>query len=342
MHKLKLWTLVLAAILALAAPLVSSAQHRAYLPIIVRQHRFVPPGQTGVFPLTGRPYSLSINPSSGRLYVARSQAKDVAVLDLYSLSQIASTPLSKGPQAVRVNESLGRSYASYGNPLYVISHASNNLLGEIPDGVYGPSELAVNPSNARVYCADWSVFVGEADRVHIYDGNTNGRINTVDLGLSPDVENISVAVNKSTGLAYAAYSGDGQIAVIGTNAQIQTRIAPSTMATSPSEPWMAINPFSNRLYLRGQSTTAVIDLNTNTEVGTLDEDGLIAVDVIRNRVYVQSLSKIHVYNGFTNAKIREIALDKYRYVTDIAVDSPTQRILLAAPNNDELVVVKDG
>jgi len=143
-----------------------------------------------------------------------------------------------------------------------------------------------------------------------------------------------------SGKAYAAYTGDKSIAIIGANDQLEGRITPSDMATF-YEPWMVVNPYSNRLYLRGTNTTQVIDLNTNTEIGTLDEDGLIAVDTARNLVYVHTTRTIHVYREADNAKLREIPLGKYRYVTDIACDSETGRVFLAAPNDDEVVVVQD-
>ncbi len=296
---------------------------------------------TGVVPVAGEPYSLALNPVNGRVYTARAGAEDVAVFTLSGLGWVAGIPLGEGPQAVRVDPALGRAYAGYGSPLFVLSCADNSMVGLIADGPYGPSELAVNPANHRVYVADWSVTTGQPDRVHVYDGSSTNRINTVDLGVSPNIENIAVAANRNTGLAYAAYTGDRQIAVIGTDSQIRGRITPSDMAVSPYDPWMAINSATNRLYLRGQNATLVIDLSANQEVGSLDQAGLIAVDEVRNLVYVQRLNRIHVYDGTSNAKVRQITLDKYRYVSDIACDVATRRIFLAAPSDNELVVVAD-
>jgi C1A family cysteine protease/DNA-binding beta-propeller fold protein YncE len=296
---------------------------------------------TGVVSVSGEPYSLALNSANGRLYAARAEAEDVAVLTLSGLGWVAGIPLGQGPQAIRVDPALGRAYAGYGSPLFVLSCADNSMVGVIPDGPYGPSELAVNPANHRVYVADWSVFVGQPDRVHIFDGNSTNRINTVELGVSPNIENIAVAVNRNTGLAYAAYTGDGQIAVIGTDSQIHGRILPSDMAVPPYNPWMAVNSTTNRLYLRGQNTTLVVDLNASQEIGSLDQAGLIAVDETHNLVYVQRLSRIYVYDGASNAKLRQITLDAYRYVSDVACDAATRRIFLAAPSDNEIVVVAD-
>ena len=300
----------------------------------------LPSASTGVFPLSGKPYSLSVNPANGWVYVARKDSQDLAVLNLYSLAQVAAAPLPKGPQTVRVDPTLGQAYASYGDPLYIVSCATNAVVGQMAKGAYASSELAVNPTNHRVYVGDWTTVQGRQDQVQVYDGYTYALIRSVDLGISGVVEDISVAVNPNTGLAYAAYTGDQRIAVIGLDSQISMHIVPSSMA-SLYDPWMAINASTSRLYMRGESQTVVINLNSNTQVGTLDQAGLIAVDSVRNRVYVQRTTKIYVYDGATNAKLHEIVLDKHRYVTDIACDPPTRRLLLAAPNDNEIVVVRD-
>jgi hypothetical protein len=150
-----------------------------------------------------------------------------------------------------------------------------------------------------------------------------------------------VAVNRSSGLAYAAYSGDEKIAIISSDAVLQGRITPSQMAQYPYDPWVVVNAATNRLYLRGEDETVVIDLNSNSEVGTLSHTGLLAVDETRNRIYVWGLSRIYVYDGATNLSVREISLDKYRYTTDIVFDPATHRVLMAAPMDDVIVYVVD-
>jgi hypothetical protein len=113
------------------------------------------------------------------------------------------------------------------------------------------------------------------------------------------------------------------------------------MVPWPYEPWLAVSAATNRRYLPGQGETAVIDLSTNTQVGALDRNGLIAVGELRNRIYVQDGSEVYVYDGASNALVREIALDGYPYVTDMICDAPTRRILLAVPYDNEIVVLGD-
>jgi len=296
------------------------------------------PAQTGTIQLSGEPRGLAINPNNGRLYVARYQARDVAVLDLYTLSWITNIALNDQIAVARVNASLGRLYAAYGTPLYVISCANHAILAQIRESIYNPYELAINSSNHRLYLADWTVWVGEQDKVQVYDGLSNNRLGSVNLGVSPYIERIGVAVDPQTGLAYAAYTGDRQVAVIGPDLTIRRRIQPSSMSGSPD---VALNPATKRLYVRGGGRTSVIDLTTNREIATLDKAGPLALDRNRNRIYIQNGGKVYVYNGANNTRVREIALGSYVYVTHMICHPATRRIFLAAPYDNQIIVLAD-
>lgn len=291
--------------------------------------------------LPGSPASLAVNPTNGRLYVARNSSLDVAVLDLNTFGWITNRPLDTDPSVVRVNASLGLGYAGYGNPLHVFSCGDNSLQGELATGPYETSELAVNPTNHRVYVGDTAVFVDQQDKVQVFDGTTNGLVGAVDLGVSANYENIGVAVNRTTGLAYAAYSGDSTVVIIGTGATIQGRMTASQMAEWPYSPWMAVNSVTNRLYLRGLTQTVVFDLNSGTEVGTLGRTGLLALDEVNNRIYIHRSNRLYVYDGATNSTVREVDLTDWYYVTDIAFDPVNRRVLLTVPDSDLIVVVPD-
>jgi DNA-binding beta-propeller fold protein YncE len=300
------------------------------------------PAFAGAYSLPGGPSSLAIDASAQRLYVARDEAQDVSAHMLADFAWITNKPLAGGVAAVDVNPNLGRVYASYGDPTHVLLTDGLQAAGQLAEGAYDPAALAVNPSNGRVYVTDRAVFVGQQDKVVAYDGPSNAWLANVNLGTSQYFERISVAVNQATGWAYAAYSGDDKVAVIKPDHTIDRRITPSTFAAYPWDPWMAVNSTTRRLYLRGATKTVVISLDTHAEVGTLDQAGLIAVDEGRNRVYVQRTSKVHVYDGSNNQKLRTIDLpDSVIYCTDIAFDPVHNRVLLAAPSDDKIVSLQD-
>jgi hypothetical protein len=306
----------------------------AFLPVVQKMLAPV----SGVVPLPGLPNSLAVNSGNNRLYVARSDTSDVAVLDLGTLGWVTNRPLDTGPYVVRVNPTLGRGYAAYGSPLYVFSCADHSLLGQIAIGVYNAYELAVDTGNHRLYVGDWTTLVGHQDKVQVYDGTTNNLVGSVDLGVSSNIERVGVAVNHSTGLAYAAYTGDDKIAVISSGAVLLSRITPSQMSGSP---WMAVNAVTNRLYLRGKDKTVVIDLNSNSEVGTLSHTGPLVVDESRNRIYVYQNYYVYVYDGATNSGVREFKLSGSYYITDIAYDPGTHRVLMTAPYDNLIAYVTD-
>lgn len=291
--------------------------------------------------LPGAPASLAVNAANGRLYVARESASDVAVLDLDTLEWVTNRPLQLDPGVVRVDGGLGRGYAGWGDPLYVFSCNDNSLQGELSVGPYEASELAVNEVNHLVYVGETAVFVDQQDKVYVFDGTNQSLIGAADLGVSAHFESLGLAVNPVTGLAYVAYSGDDRVAIIDTGANILGRITPSQMAQWPYEPWLALNSATNRLYLRGETETVVVSLAGNAEVGTLSRTGLVAVDEGRNRVYVQRGDKVYVFDGDTNAMLREIDIGAWYIVTDIAFDPVNHRVLLAAPDDDLIMVVPD-
>jgi C1A family cysteine protease len=299
------------------------------------------PGGVRLVSLPGAPSSLAVNTGNSRLYVARNSAGDVAVLDLGTYGWITNRPLDEDPSVVRVDSGLGRCYAGYGNPLYVFSCGDNSLQGELATGPYGASELAVNPADHRVYVGDTAVFIDQQDKIQVFDGATNALVGTVDLGLSVNYESLGLAVNPATGLAYAAYTGDDRVAVIGPGAVLLGRLGVSQMAQWPSDPWMAVNSATDRLYVRGQTDTVVVNLTSSTEVGTLNRAGLFAVDEMTNRIYVHKSNRLYVFDGGTNSSLREVDLGDYYYVTDIAFDPVNRRVLLAVPDDDLIVVVSD-
>jgi DNA-binding beta-propeller fold protein YncE len=306
-----------------------------FLPVV--QKMLVP--VAGAVPLPGLPYSLAVNPGNNRLYVARFGASDVAILDLGTLGWVTNRPLDEHPYVVRVNPTLGRGYAAYGSPLYVFSCADHSLLGQIATYVGAAYALAVDSSNHRVYVGVCTMLVGHQDKVEVYNGTSNNLVGSVDVGVSPDFEQIGVAVNRTTGLAYAAYTGDGKIAIISSGAVLQGRITPSQMDW---QPWLVVNAVTNRLYLSGRDKTVVIDLNSNSEVGTLSHTGLLAVDETRNRIYVCDGSRyVYVYDGATNSGVREFDLGGWYGVADIAYDPGTHRVLMAAASSNLIGYVTD-
>ena len=51
--------------------------------------------------------------------------------------------------------------------------------------------------------------------------------------------------------------------------------------------------------------------------------------------------QVHVFDGGSNVKLRQLSLDGFPYVTDITCHEATRRVFLAVPSAGEIVVLQD-
>jgi DNA-binding beta-propeller fold protein YncE len=231
--------------------------------------------------------SVGVNAKTNRVYVGLEGG--LLVLDantLQALPYINLATSSFGPYIddVGVNETLNRVYAVDGGYVYVIDGASNRLLGKVTGG----DEIAVNPSNGRIYIADRAIYIGHPDVVRIYDGVTLALIRNIELGTSPKLETVHVAVNPTTGFAYATYTYDHNLHIIEPATSTVVQEIDYTGISS-----IAINPITNRIYVwasrSGESGVVVLDGNTHAELGMLrDLTGPLGINPQNNHLYGES------------------------------------------------------
>jgi hypothetical protein len=164
-----------------------------------------------------------------------------------------------------VNETLNRIYALGVGRTDVIDGTNGQVIGQLGGG----NEIAVNPHNGRVYIADASPFRDVPDYLKIYDGVSMTHIRTINLGTTIYVGNwVHVAVNPATDYAYCTYSKDYDLRIISptTDDVVET-------IDYPSSGTIAVNPDTNRLYVRvsrgGQSGALILDGNTHAELGLI-------------------------------------------------------------------------
>jgi YVTN family beta-propeller protein len=272
---------------------------------------------TASIPVGTTPVGVGVNPDTGRVYVANRGSNTVSVIDGATNTLIATIEDPAIPNGVAVNPRTDRIYVSnLGRSVAVIDGAANAVVAMIPVGS-GAFSIAVNPETDRVYVANFN------DRnVSVIDGATNSVIATIDLGGGA----LGIAFNPRTNRGYVANYQSGNVGVIdgATNtiaAVIPTGGTPASVAVNPetnrvyatASPQftvidgqtnaiitrfvvdgaddIAVNPTLNRLYATklGVNRVAVIDGETNTEVGDVDLGTFPAgIDVSSrsNRVYV--------------------------------------------------------
>jgi len=241
---------------------------------------------------------IAVNTVTGRLYVGVDGG--LAVFDATTLAPLPFINLSSGGYAppiydIGINENMNRIYAVSVGQTYVINGANNQVIGNLGGG----DEIAVNSSNGRVYIADDAVWLGDPDRLKIYDGVSLAHIRTINLGTSAYFQSGHVAVNPTTGYAYCTYSLDDDLRIISpsTDNVIQT-IDYSSIGT------VTVNPTTNRVYVwvsrSGQSGALILDGNTHAELGMIAGlSGQLRTNTQTNRVYG--------YTGWTLFQIADAA-----------------------------------
>jgi DNA-binding beta-propeller fold protein YncE len=254
-----------------------------------------PPRLVATLDLPADGEAVGVNTVTNRAYAGLEGG--VAVYDAITLAPLGYvdlTPCGTRPyvEDVGVDEVRNRIYAVSDGGAYAIDGATDRCLGKFTGG----DRVAVNSVNGRVYIADMSPYIGVADVVRIYDGPTLTSIRTIRLGSPPTLQSVSVAVNPTTGFAYATYSFTGDLYVISpaTDDVVQ-------QIDYSSAGLMAVNPATNRIYVtasRGsQSGIVVLDGNTHAELVWLSGIyGKLATNPATNRLYGTSGSGLTVFS----------------------------------------------
>ena len=267
------------------------------------------PGLVATLPLPYEGDGVAVNTATNRVYVGVDGG--LAVFDASTLAQLSFVDLSSGSYrppiyAVGVDEALNRIYAVSVSQTFVVNGANHQRLGEI----LGGDDIAVNSANARVYIGDDAVFLGEADRLRIYDGTTLALIRNLSLGVSSHYESVAVAVNPSTGYAYCTYSYHDNLRIISPLTDDVERTIPFT-----STGRVAVNPVTNRVYVwmsRGsQSGALILDGHTHAELGVIQGiSGQLETNPATNRLYgYTGWTLFQIVDAATKAQVGRVFLD---------------------------------
>jgi DNA-binding beta-propeller fold protein YncE len=250
-----------------------------------------------------------VNAVTNRLYVGVDGG--VSVFEATTLDSLSYIPLSDDPvwppvYDVGVDEARNQIYVVTVGGTYVISGTNNQVMGNLGSG----DEIAVNPSNGRVYIADRAVFLEVPDVVKIYDGVTLSYIRTITLGTSSNFQWVDVAVNPATGYAYCTYSLDDDLRVISPTTDEVTQTLDYVSIGD-----VAVNPATNQVYVRisrsGQSGALILDGNTHAELGMIQNaSGQMEINSQTNRVYgYTGYTLFQAYDGDFGRLLSRVFLD---------------------------------
>jgi YVTN family beta-propeller protein len=287
---------------------------------------------------TGNPRGVAADPTRNLIYVANSGANQVLVINGTTNTIVRTFPTAGNVEGIEVDPVANRIYTGYSRPVRVLDAATGNEVGQINESIYGDNEIALNPSNHKLYLADWSTIIGTPDRVRIFDTRTLGEIGRVDLGLSQNIQRIGVAVNPVTGMAYATYNGDGSIAFIdGQSNQIVMQF----QLPEQAQKWVAVNPATNRVYVKCTDGVVVLDGTSGARLGVIPGQWDIAVNKDANRIYLAQNREFRVVDGWTNAIVGQLQLPKYKGSGGLDSLPTLGRVYVALGNDKDVVVIQD-
>jgi len=282
------------------------------------------------------PYCIATNNETNRIYVGVDGG--LMVMNGETDQVLAEIPLGDDVVALAVNPLTNRIYAGiYGKNVTVIDGATNLKVGEIPQGLYNSRELAVNPVTNLVYVGDWTVVVGQADSVRVYNGENFQYVTSVALGISTYIERVGVTVNPNTNKVYATWSGNDSLYMIDGNTHTITEdVDPSSFSTT-----VTVNSYTNYVYVGN----AVLNGDTLEQVTSGYTGEIKAIDPVHNLLYtVSNYENLCRLDGSTHGVIDSLKLHwTFSSTYDrIAVNPTTFKIYITNYDGNETCVVSAG
>jgi YVTN family beta-propeller protein len=224
------------------------------------------------------------------------------------------------------------------NTIYVTNVVSNNVavvdgatraVSFIPLGVTTYS-IALNVNTNRIFVTHF-----DSSMVSVIDGATK-TVTTVPVGFQPS----AIAVNRKTNRIYVANTGSNTVSVInGTDLSVTTvPVGSYPMALTIDEAGnraFVVNLLSDSISIIGGSNST-----TTARLPAGSRPDLAAYNPVQKRLYVtfQFPGNLAVINP-SNRSVQTVAIGAF--VTDIAVDRWRNKVYLADPSANRLVVM-DG
>jgi len=196
-----------------------------------------------------------------------------------------------------------------------------------------PRALVYNPTNNKVYCANY-----DSDNVTVIDGATNAVITTIAVGDEP----CALAYNPTDNKVYCANWLSDNVTVIdgATNAVITT----ITVGAGPYA--LVYNPTNNKVYCANwySGNVTVIDGATNAVITTIPvgvRPCALVYNPTNNKVYCANYASdnVTVIDGATNAVITTITVGS---IPRALVYNPTNNKAYCANRFSDNVTVIDG
>ena len=187
------------------------------------------------------PWAVSVNPLTGRIYVANNGSNNVTVINGYinTTTQVAA---GTAPYAVAANPATNKIYvANSGSDNVTVINGATNQTTTVAAG-QDPRAVAVNSMSNKIYVVN-----NGSDNVTVIDGAADTTFN-VAVGAGP----VSVTVNPVNNKVYVANSEDGTVTVIDGAGNGTTTVAADSGTYA-----VAANPVNNKVYVTNSAAGIV-------------------------------------------------------------------------------------
>ncbi|WPN52562.1 YncE family protein [Pseudomonas sp. P9_2] len=206
------------------------------------------------------PYSLAVHPDGSLLYVGNLGDKTVSIFSTADYKELLPRiPGFNAPHGIVINDRATRMYVTCNADGYIYVHdvASRGRLSSIK--ILYPTGIALNPSNSRLYIADYS-------RVSILDTSTNQLVGTGIPGFNYPRDIAYSPHNIATPRAYLTNQNSNNVIIVNAG----TNIAHKTLSGFLQPYGVAINPVIEHAYITENTGNSlkIIDVNTEEVIDT--------------------------------------------------------------------------
>ena len=290
------------------------------------------------------PVKLAVNPLTGKLYMANTDANTVTAFDPATNASTV-VPVGNAPSFVAVNPVTNRVYVdnSRDATLSVIDGDTDTLLATYGIGSSGP--IAVNPLTNVVYVVRLTGTV--SDEVTFFNGDTNTWYTIATNSFQPN----AMAVDPVTDTIYVTHYGTGDVRVIGGAFDPANDFPASTsIGTGPHPYAIAVNPVTDKVYVITQDTSnpiLAIDGADNSVTlpavasGHALDPQSIAVNPVSNKAYAAFSNEVIVIDGATDALTYVPISGASSGAIALGIDYATNRIYAAAASGTLSVIDGD-
>ena len=285
-------------------------------------------------PIGAKAQAIAVNAATNKAYAVGGMANTLVEIDGLTGATVpiplqATNDIAHAEVVVNPNT----------NTIYVTNVVSNNVavvngatraVSFIPLGVQTYS-IALNVITNKIYVTHF-----DAAMVSVIDGVTKNVV-TVPVGFQPS----AIVVNQKTNRIYVANTGSNSVSVIN---GVDNTVAPVPVGSYPME--LALDEAGNRVFvvnLLSDSITIIAGSTNTTQAVALPAGSrphLAAYNPVQKRLYVafQFPGNLAVVNP-GNRTFQMLATGAF--VTDMVVDKWRNKVYLADPTANQLVVL-DG